>query len=206
MKSKSLRPVFLAAAMLLPSLPAKATVASPLVMVTTLFLQVSEETEGNIFRGEVEAMRLNSKDLLGLFAQQTGMTFPRGARIIVDPDGDVRVTDRHGTLIVDVSAFAFADFGSSLFDGVFNIDTEQERSTIFIAFTLELDIPSEDLSLDLTGVAIEKFRANKPNDQGTQILRGKIAVDVTGQGSLDGGLILGEGNIDLTGKEVETKL
>ena len=206
MKSKSLPFPLLLAAALFPALPVQATVPSPLVLNFTFYVQASQVTEGNLFKGEVDAVRLNSKDLLALLATQTGQTFPKGARIVVDPDGDVFVTDKNGVLIVDVSTFAFADFGGDLFDGVYNTVTEQEKSKIYIAFGLELSLPAEGLVLDMTGLAKENFSASKPNNQGTQILKGKIACAVTGRGTFDGNLILGEGKIDLRGKEVETDL
>ncbi|WP_367870200.1 hypothetical protein [Luteolibacter sp. Populi] len=206
MKSKSLPLPLLLAAALFPALPVQATVPSPLVLNFTFFIQASEVTEGNLFKGEVEAVRLNSKDLLALLATQTVQTFPKGARIVVDPDGDVYVTDKNGVLIVDVSAFAFADFGGDLFNGVYNTVTEQEKSKIYIAFGLELNLPVEGLVLNMTGLAKENFSASKPNNQGTQTLKGKIACTVTGRGTLESSLILGEGKIDLTGKEVETDL
>jgi hypothetical protein len=205
MKSRSilLRSLLVAAA-LFPAVPAQATVPSPLVLVFTFFVQASEVTEGDLYKGEVEPVRLNTKDLLALLAAETHQTFPKGARIIVDPDGDVIVTDKNGAFLADVSTLVFADFGPYLFDGVFNNVTEQERSKIYITFGLEISLPTEGLVLDLTGMAKEDFTATKPTNQGVQTFKGKIACAVTGRGTLDGGLILGEGKIDLSGKEVET--
>lgn len=207
MKKTSLLCPLILAASLFTTLPASATVPAPLVIQFTYWVQVSEEVDENdIFRGEVQAFRLDSKSLLKLLALETGMVFPKGAKIIVDPDGNCYVVDKQGDLIVDVSEFLFADFGDSLFDGFFNLETEHEKSNIFIAFQLDLNLPSDDLILDIFGVAKEKFSASKPKNNGTQHLKGNINVDVTGRGSLDEELILGEGTIKLNGKETETKL
>lgn len=202
MKSKTLlRPLLLAAA-LFTTLPARSTVPAPLNLQFTYWVQVSEVLDGDIFRGEVEAFRLDSKDLLKLLEVETGMIFPKGSKIIVDPDGDCFVEDKNGNFIVDVSEFLFADFGDDLFDGFFNIETEHEKSTIFIAFSLELSLPDEELLLEIFGVAKEKFNAAKPNERNnTQKLKGNINVDVTGRGSLAEELILGEGTVKLKGKE-----
>jgi hypothetical protein len=205
MKKTSLLCPLILAASLFTTPPASATVPSPLVLQFTYWVQVSEEVDENdIFRGEVEAFRLDSKSLLKLLALETGMVFPKGAKIIVDPDGDCFVVDKHGDLIVDVTEFLFADFGDSLFDGFFNIETEHEKSNIFIAFSLDLSLPDEDLLLEIFGVAKEKFSASKPKNNGNQTSKGNIHVDVTGRGSLDEELILGEGTIQLKGKETET--
>lgn len=202
MKTKSLLCPLLCAAALFSTLPASATVPAPLVLHFTYYAQVSEEIdEDGVVHGDVQSFRLDSKDLLKLLALETGMVFPKGSKIIVDPDGDCFVVDKNGDFIVDVSLFLFADFGDSLFDGFFDLDTEHEKSTIFIAFALDLNLPSDDLLLEIFGMAKEKFSASKPKNNGTQKLKGDINVDVSGRGSIDEELILGEGSVKLNGKE-----
>lgn len=206
MKTRSLRTLLLAAAMLLPALPANATVPAPLDLFFAYYFQASQQSDGTVFKGDVKRVRVNSKDLLALLSQQTGINFPKGARIVVDPSGHTSVTEKKGTFIVDTSAFVLAEFGDSLFQGSFNNETEQEKSTSFIAFRLLVNIPVTFLELELIGMAKEDFNSTKINKHGTQKSRGKTKCEVTGRGNVDGDLILGEGNVSLTGKETETDL
>jgi hypothetical protein len=202
MKTRSLLcPLFLAAS-LFSSLPAGATVPAPLNLKFTYYAQVSEVVDANdVLHGEVQGARLDTKALLKLLSIETGIIFEKGSKIIVDPDGDCFVVDKHGNFVVDVSDFLFAEFGDSLFDGFFNLETEHEKSNIFIAFTLFLELPDAGLQLEMVGMAKEKFSASKPSKNDTQKLKGNINVDVSGTGALDEELILGEGTIKLNGKE-----
>ncbi len=202
MKMKSLRTLLLVAAMALPALPASATVPAPLVLNFTYYAQVSENLDGNgNVHGVVQAARLDSKALLKLLSLETGIIFPKGAKIIIYPDGDSAVVDKHGEFIVDTTELLFADFGNSLFDGFFNVNTDHEKSNIFMTFTLTLDLPEQGLFLEMTGLARENFKASKPDKNDNQKQKGSIKVNVSGQGALEEELILGDGTVKLNGKE-----
>jgi hypothetical protein len=194
----------LLAAALLPASPVLATVPSTLTLDVKVYYQESFEVEGDLELGDVHCFRVNSKELLALLEDELETDFPVGSKLLVYPDGDVVVIGRDGDFITGVTDYLKAHFDEdSLFDGKYNVDTEQENSHYYFSFGMLFEFPEEDLLLEMRGLAIEHFTGSKPKSDGKQTFKGNIRSNLTGQGKWDGALVFAEGSASLAGKVVE---
>ena len=203
MKTKFLP--WLLAAVLLPASPVMATVPSTLTLDMKVYYQESLDKEGDNLLGDVHCFRVNAKELLALLEDELEMDFPPGAKLLVYPDGDVDVVENDGDYIATVYDYLYAifEYDDELFDGNYNFETEQEKSRIYFPFGLMLDLPEEDLVMEMRGLAIENFTGSKPNPNGKQTFKGNIQCNLTGRGKWNGEAVFGEGHASLVGKEVE---
>lgn len=201
-------------AAMIPVTPVEATVNSRIEsMLLTVRLQGDTDINGDLFIGDIVVVRVTARELLLALEDAYETDYPVGSSLMITTDGEVLVIDRDGNVLEVVEEYitAILDFDNSLFDGRYNVETEQENSRIVFNMWLNFSLPTvtpqgpgiqlPDFNLMLRGVAFESFNTNKPNQQGVQTSKGTIRADLTGSGDLDEDPIFGEGPIILRGKE-----
>ncbi|HXI50550.1 MAG TPA: hypothetical protein VNH84_03580 [Candidatus Saccharimonadales bacterium] len=164
----------------------QATVTAPLTVSLTAFVEVGD-TIGVIYKSKIVKTRITTKDLLSFLSDETGVTFPDGAYIEVDPEGPVHVKGPEG-FDKDVSElvsthFSFDD-GKSVWSGTYNNDTSAEKSSGMFLMSLTVKNAGGDEVASVSGLATEKYNASAPVDGMQKVVAGLTAT-VVGSGDLD---------------------
>ncbi|MES2439539.1 MAG: hypothetical protein V4584_10750 [Verrucomicrobiota bacterium] len=201
MKSNPLTPIISAGLFLLPALTLQASVDSVLKLDLKCYYQEKISTSDTKEKGDVEVVRLDSKQLLKLLSKQAGVKFPGGSKLMVAVDGKVFVADSKGRTVGDVSTYfkAKLDGDNSLFDGKYNRENGEEDSTNYFPISFTINLPA--LKGTVTGLAIEDFKVGKADKFGIQQLNGKTTSAVNGKGQVEGKLAYYDGRMNLNGKQ-----
>lgn len=201
MKSYSLKPLLGSGLFLLSALSLQAGVESVLKLDLRCYYQNKFSSTDTKVTGSVDPVRLDSKQLLKLLAQQTGLKYAGGSQLRFDTDGSVHITDSKGNTIADVSRYFSTEQerDNSAFDGKYNRETGQETSHNYFPISFTINLPS--LKGTVSGIVIEKFTVTKPDKFHIQRLEGRATSNVNGQGRIEGKSAFFDGKMILTGKK-----
>lgn len=199
MKNKNPLLLPLVAAML-PALPANATVPENYVTVNakvsyqknTLFSTQTARADVGTIRGQLGTLRINTKELLKVIAEDLNLTLPKGARFLHVNNtflvagaeagtkgslGGMWIVDKQGFPISNVSNYFNIEFdlGSLIWEGTYNPSTDRERSTNRFPFSILFNYfinggiqprgidESMGVFLEGTGVVRENFQSSSRN-------------------------------------------
>lgn len=200
MKSTSLKLALYAGLFLFPAAALQASVDSVLKLDLRCYYQKKISSSNLKESGKVETVRLDSKQLLKMLSKEVGVKYPGGSQLKVAVDGKVFVADSKGNTLGDVSRFFSAklDTNNSLFDGKYDGESGKEDSRNYFPISFSINLPA--LKGTVTGLAIEDFKANKPDKFGIQEITGRTSSSVNGKGLIEGRLAYYDGSLKLDGK------
>lgn len=201
MKSTFLKPILSAGLFLLPVLSLHATPDTVLKVDVKCYFQAKTSISKDKQKGDVDTVRLNSKQLLKLIAREKGAKFPNGSQLIVNEAGGVAVFDSKGNFIMDASPYVTLVFSTAkqLVDGTRDLDDGKENTLSFYPIALKLKLSTAKGTL--RGVAIEHTRVSSPDRDGIQVTRVDLESAINGKGEINGGFGCYEGEIKLEGRE-----
>jgi hypothetical protein len=190
---------------LLAASDAGATIPSCVKIKGTLL--VAGEDNGDdpnavVFKQKLLRVRFSEQDMLTEFGA------PKGSCIRVTPNDPplpdvVELVGPDGNVIMNLRQFVSVDLGTEedVFSGSFNNDTGAESSLII--FPIEIHLGLDSLSVDVDGVAFEKFKSGAMDDDGLQKVKATIKAKLSGFAGLNaqgGEPAFFEGTITLSGK------
>ncbi len=187
--------------LLLPWLPAAASVDSNLTLELKCHSQQKFSTSGPNKFGSVRTVRLDAKQLLILVAKELSVKVPSGAQLKIATNGSVFITDFEGSVLHDVSRYfkARLDTNNLLFNGSANSQTGKEISRNYFPLAFIIGLPG--LQGTVSGIAVENLKVTSPSSDGIQITTGNIETLISGKGSVDGGIALYDGSLYLKGRK-----
>ncbi|GAA5130202.1 hypothetical protein JIN84_04380 [Luteolibacter yonseiensis] len=201
MKSHFLKPLLASGLFLVPAISLQAGVETTLKLDLRCYYQKRISTSNSHVTGDVEAVRLDSKQLLKLLAKQTGLKYSGGSQLRVATSGKVIVTDSKGNAIADVSRYFTATLAQddSIFDGKYKRDTLEQKTTNYFPISFTINLPA--LKGTVSGIATEKLDISKPDKFDIQRSESKSSANVNGQGQLSGNVAYFDGKLSLSGKD-----
>jgi len=199
MKAK-LNPILAAGLFLLSALPLHASVDSILTVVVNCYYQQKVSTAGDNIAGNVNIVRVDSKQLLVLLQKELAVNFPRGAQLELAADGKVYVVDAKAVVVTDVSAYisATVDDGVRLLNGQRNLATKQENTRNYYPITLTFNLAT--LQGTIKGIMMENLVAGAPDRYGFNITTERASATVNGAGSFNGKTAYFDGTVSLLGR------
>ena len=199
MKAK-LNPIVAAGLFLLTVLPLHASVDSILILAVNCYYQQKVATAGTLIAGNVDIVRVDSKQLLILLQKELAMNFPRGAQLQLATDGKVYVVDSKSVMVTDVSTYisATVDDGVRLLNGQRNLATKQENTRNYYPITLTFNFAT--LQGTIKGILMEKLVCSAPDRYGFNVTAEKSNATVNGSGSFNGNVAYFDGTLSLLGK------
>ena len=195
-----LNPILAAGLFLLTALPLHASVDSMLTLVLNCYYQQKVATAGTVIAGNVDIVRVDSKQLLILLEKERGAKFPQGAQLKVATDGRVYVVDAKGVVITEVSTYLYATLndGVRLLNGQRNLATGQENTRNYYPITLTFNFST--LKGSVKGVLMENLVVGAPDRYGFHVSTGKSSSTVNGSGFYNGKLAYFDGTLNLLGR------
>jgi len=199
MKAK-LNAILAAGLFLLPALPLHASVDSILTVVVNCYYQQKVSTAGDTIAGNVDIVRIDSKQLLVLLQKELAVYFPRGVQLELAADGKVYVVDAKSVVVMDVSTYisATVDVGERLLNGQRNLATKQENTRNYYPITLTFNLVA--LHGTIRGIMVESLTAGAPDRYGFNITNEKGNAIVNGSGSFNGKTAYFDGTLNLLGR------
>ncbi len=203
MKSKTLQRLFASALFFLPTLSLQASIESTLKIDLKCYYQARTTTANNNISGQVNTVRLDSKQLIRLISRKVGNSYPNGAKLIVAADGSIQVADSKGKFLRDVSQYfsLVNDQTSDLFNGKRNTLTKVEASRNYYRTQLTIALP--EIATTCDGILIEDLKVTTPNKLKVQVSSGKSTSNLSGNGTVDGKPAFCDGSLKLNGKQAE---
>jgi len=195
-----LNPILAAGLFLLTALPLHASVDSILTVVVNCYYQQKISTAGDLIAGNVDIVRVDSKQLLVLLQKELAVNFPRGAQLQLAADGKVNVVDAKSVVVADVSTYIVAtlDGGVHLLNGQRNLATKQENTRNYYPITLTFNLST--LQGSIKGILMENLVAGAPDRYGFNVTTEKSNATVNGSGSYIGKQAYFDGSLTLLGK------
>lgn len=199
MKAK-LIPILAAGLFLLPAQPLRASVDSLMSLVANCYYQQKVATTGSVTTGNVDMVRVDSKQLLLLLEKELGMRFPAGAQLQVTTDGNVNVVSSKSVFIADASAYLSATLndGVRLVDGQRNAVTKQENTRNYYPITVTFNFAV--LQGSIKGILLEKLVCSAPDRYGINVTTSNSSATVNGSGLYNGVVAYLDGALILKGK------
>ncbi|MES2658756.1 MAG: hypothetical protein V4689_09060 [Verrucomicrobiota bacterium] len=203
MKSNSLKFLLSAGLFLLPAMSAQAGLKAVLNVDINGYFQAKKSVSGGIESGQVGVVRLESKQLLSLIAQEMGIRFSNGSLLMVSDQAEVYVADAAGNFITNVSPYVKLELkkGNELLHGKVNILNGKEDSRTYFPLALRLNLTK--LQGTLHGIGIEEMLVTQPDGDGVQIFRGNTNCSLNGKGVINGGAGLFDGVINIKGRNAD---
>ena len=199
MKAK-LIPILAAGLFLLPAMPLRASVDSILTVVVNCYYQQKIATAGDLIAGNVDIVRIDSKQLLTLLEKELNTKFPQGAQLQLAADGSVNVVTSKAVLITNVDTYlsATVDGGVHLLNGQRNTATKQENTRNYYPITLTFNFTT--LQGSIQGIVMENLVAGAPDRYGVNVTTEKANATVGGSGTYAGKVGYFDGTLTLLGK------
>jgi hypothetical protein len=203
MKSKTLHRLLATALFFLPTLSLQASIESTLKVNLKCYYQARTVTANNNISGQVNTVRLDSKQLIRLISRKVGSSYPNGSKLIVAADGSVQVADSRGKFLRDVSQYFSLenDQSSDLFSGKRNTLTKVENSRSYYRTRLTIAVPEIEVTCE--GILIEDLKVTTPNKLKVQVSTGNSTSNISGNGTVDGKPAFCDGSLKLDGKQAE---
>jgi len=172
----------------------------PLVVDVKLALQRDggSSTNGSVASSSIEKVAVATVDLLKLLADALAVTLPADARLILVDYDHFEIRDANNAILYDdfhdILDYEYGDF---LEKGKQNTDTDQQTFTYVFLSHISFDDGSGN-NFEFRGVTEEKYSNTAPNGDGIVKAKDSIKITGSGDGQIDGGLIILTGQV--TGK------
>lgn len=200
MKSKTLQLIITAGLLICPALAQETSVSSILTLDMKYYYQQSGTPSGTAGAGKVGVVRVSSKQLLNLAANQLGVRFPNGTRLLATAEGGVFAVNQKGTVLNDLSALFVLtrDTANLLFDGRSKQPAGQQTSRNYYPATFTFKVGGLDGSVG--GILIETFEITAPDKFSIRRISSDSNTEVSGKGTYNNSLSYYEGKLKLTGR------
>ena len=206
MKSKTVRLILAAGLLICPALAEETSVNSIMTLNMKCYYQQSGTPSGTVGAGKVGVFRVDSKQLLKLAANQLGISFPNGTRLLATADGGVFAVNSKGDVIRDLSAYFLLkrDTANLLFDGRSKQPAGQQTSRNYYPVTFTMNLAG--LTGTVGGLLIETFKITAPDKFGVRRISSDSNTPVSGKGTYGNSLSYYEGDLKLSGKTALIRL
>jgi hypothetical protein len=205
MKSKTLQLILAAGLIICPALAEETSVNSFMTLKMKCYFQQSGTPTGTVGAGKVGTYRVDSKQLLKLAANQLGIKFPSGTKLLATADGGVFAANSAGDAIRDLSTFfkLERDTANLLFDGRSKQPAGKQTSRNYYPATLTMNLAG--LTGTVGGLLIETFKITAPDKFGVRRISSDSDTPVSGKGTYGNSLSYYEGDLKLSGKTAVIK-
>lgn len=200
MKSKTLQLIIAAGLLICPALAQETSVNSFLTLDMKCYYQKSGTPSGTIGAGKVGVIRVGSKQLLQLAANQLGVRFPNGSRLLATPDGSIFAVNQKGALLRDLSPYftLTRDTANLLFDGRSKQPEGKQTSRNYYPVALAFNVAGVNGSVG--GILIETFKITAPDKFSIRRISSDSSTEVNGKGTYGNSLSYYEGRLKLLGR------
>lgn len=201
MKTKILRVILPSLLFFAGALNSEARIDSELDLDLKCYFQNSLVVTNSRETGQLATGRVNSKDLMRLIGQQSGVSFRNGSKLKMATDGKVYVETPDGSVRTDVSQYVmgYPETADQAIDGSYYFDSNRENRRYFYRIQIQINIGN--LQGVVSGLTEESINASPPNRYDVQIVKSSGKSVVNGKGLFQGKLAYFDGKLTLKGSQ-----